>query len=533
MKALIYQQKFLTDSSKAGAVIDDTIKMLESCDPSVDIIVLSEGADIPCAPKTYAEYDALSKLYTERLLTACRETAVRCNCLVFVNAARMTKEGYRNTTYAFDRQGNLAGVYDKQHLTAGEITKTELYGDYTFEPAEPTIIEIDGIRFAFLTCYDFYFYEAFSFIAQRKPDVIIGCARQRTDPHSVTEFSVKNCAYVTGAYVLRAGVSMAPDSEVGGTSMAVAPDGRTLAQFTNEVGALTFEFDPHAHYLKPMGYGNPVGLHHDYTEIGRRPWKYRPAGAAIIRDNFKLPYPRICAHRGFSTVAPENSMPAFGAAVALGAQEIEFDLWETADHEIVSIHDPTLERVSNGSGKVYEKALAELNELDFGCKFGEKFKGLRIVRFEEILKKFACQVIMNIHIKSADTGKPLPEEYLKHMIALIDKYDCRKHVYFMTENDCVQRQLSVLAPDIERCVGENQEHFRIVDRAIELNATRVQLFKPYFNDEMIAKAKAHGIKLNVFFADDPDEARSYLERGVDCILTNDYLRIKTALEDKI
>jgi glycerophosphoryl diester phosphodiesterase len=45
-------------------------------------------------------------------------------------------------------------------------------------------------------------------------------------------------------------------------------------------------------------------------------------------------------------------MPAFGAAIALGAQEIEFDLWSTRDGEIISLHDATLDRVSNGHGKV-------------------------------------------------------------------------------------------------------------------------------------------------------------------------------------
>ena len=57
-----------------------------------------------------------------------------------------------------------------------------------------------------------------------------------------------------------------------------------------------------------------------------------------------MSYPSLCAHRGFSSVAPENSMPAFGAAVALGAEEIEFDLWSTKDGVLVSCHDETLER---------------------------------------------------------------------------------------------------------------------------------------------------------------------------------------------
>jgi len=92
-----------------------------------------------------------------------------------------------------------------------------------------------------------------------------------------------------------------------------------------------------------------------------------------------MPYPRVCAHRGFSKIAPENSMPAFGAAVAMGAEEIEFDLWYTKDGELVSIHDATLDRVSDGTGFVYEYTLEELKKLDFGIKHGERFKGMRIL----------------------------------------------------------------------------------------------------------------------------------------------------------
>ena len=71
--------------------------------------------------------------------------------------------------------------------------------------------------------------------------------------------------------------------------------------------------------------------------------------------------------------------------------------------------------------------------------------------------------------------------------------------------------------------------YAIVDRAIELGCEKVQLFKPYFNDEMIKKAHEHGIRCNVFFADDIDEARKYIDMGIDTILTNDYLKISTAL----
>ena len=533
MKGVIYQSGFYSDIEGAKQGVDEAVSFLEALKPGTDIVVLPESADMPFPPATREEYEQAWEMNTPRLLSVCRETAKRLGCVVFVNAGDKTEKGYYNTTFAFDRQGNIVGKYLKQHLTPGEITRLKLRSDYCEEYAEPYTIEIDGVKYAFLTCYDFYFYESLSFIAQKRPHVIIGCAQQRSDTHETAKIYGRFIAYTTGAYLLRSGVSLGDDCATAGSSMAVGPDGEILAYKENGAGAIEFEFDPFKKYLKPMGFMNPVGLHHDYTEKGRRPWKYRAAGSAVIRDDKSLPYPRLCAHRGFSTIAPENSMPAFGAAVALGAQEIEFDLWWTQDGDVVSIHDSTLDRVSDGHGKVYEKTLEELRQLDFGFRFSDKYKGLRIVRFEEILKHFSGQVIMNVHIKDTDDVSPLDEEHLKRVIRLIDKYDNRRYVYFMSGNDAVLRQLKRLAPDIALCVGENSRHFEIVNRAIELGIDRVQLFKPYFNTEMIQKAKQHGIKLNVFWSDEPEEARRFLDMGIDCILTNDYLNIKTALKDRI
>ena len=76
--------------------------------------------------------------------------------------------------------------------------------------------------------------------------------------------------------------------------------------------------------------------------------------AQSIPGDGEFPYPRVCAHRGFNTVAPENSLAAFGAAIALGAPEIELDIRFSKDGIPVVAHDSRLERVSNGSGIIEE-----------------------------------------------------------------------------------------------------------------------------------------------------------------------------------
>jgi glycerophosphoryl diester phosphodiesterase len=272
--------------------------------------------------------------------------------------------------------------------------------------------------------------------------------------------------------------------------------------------------------------------HWEYADQGRRPWLYRPAGSMTVPDDDHIPYPRVCAHRGFNSIAPENSMPAFGAAVALGAEEIEFDIWATKDGELVSIHDPSLDRVSDGSGKVSDYTFEELQRFDFGRKRGERFNGLRIIRFEDILKKFACSVIMNIHVKIWDTHEDVDRQYGR-IAALIRQYGCEKHVYMMTGNEQCQREFRAIAPDIHRCMGfgdcpkdDPLEHVR---RAIRQGCQKIQLFKPYFTQESVDMAHEHGILCNVFYADDPEEACRYIDMGIDTILTNDYLQISNAV----
>lgn len=522
MKVCIVQPKYSVHYEESDACLKAEFELLDQCDPSMDVIVCPEMCDVPALAKTKEDFEAAAAKYHGPMMEKAAKTARRCNAIVFINGCDYHEKGIRNTTFVFDRKGEVVGKYFKQHLTPGEVGKRKLDSDYTFEYESPTVIEVEGVRYAFLTCYDFYFYEAFANIARNNVDVIIGCSHQRSDTHRALEIMSQFLAYNTNAYVFRSSVSMDEQSEIGGGSMIVAPDGRILCNLKSRVGLDSIELDVKEKYFKPAGFGNPPAAHYQYIEKGRRPWKYRPSGSAIVRTEEWMGYPRVCAHRGFNTVAPENSMPAFGAAVAMGADEIEFDLWPTKDKEVVSCHDRKLDRVSDGTGFIYDYTYEELLKFDFGSKFGEKFKGLRIIKFEEILKKLSCHTIMNIHIKTVVKGQKTDEDYLKKIIDLIYKYDAQKHVYFMTGDDLMMEQLRDLAPEICRCMGAGGGRWEIVDRAIKYGCQKVQLFKPYFNQEMIDKAHANGIRCNVFFADHPEEAQKYLDMGIDTILTNDY-----------
>ena len=536
MKVYIIQPYYSFEEADLEKCFDDMIAHLDSIGDDADLIVLPEYSDVPADCRGKEEFHAAVKKYNELIKLKASEAALRCHAIVFVNAADQTPTGYRNTTYAIDRDGNFVGKYYKAHPAPSEV-KTEKEGgneldcSYSYEFRQPDVIEIEGIRFGFMTCYDFYFYENFAPLARQNIDVIIGCSHQRTDTHEALSIINRFLCYNTNAYLIRSSVSLGLDSTICGCSCIIAPNGDELVNMKSEIGVASAEIDPHAKYYKAAGYKGAQKSHYEYIEEGRRPWLYRNGGASVVAFDKYMPYPRFCAHRGFNTVAPENTMPAFGAAVAMGAEEIEFDIWATKDGEIVTAHDPILERVSDGHGNIWDHTREELKKLDFGVKFGEKYKNLRIPTFEEILKKLAGRVIMNIHVKIWDERQD--ELYLERIAALIRKYDCERHVYFMSVNTTALLEMKGLLPYSGYCHGAEISNAEMIELAIKHGFDKVQLVSWFpYDKAMVDKCHAHGICVNFCQADTPETAKMIFDMGVDCVLTNDYHYVRSGLEDR-
>lgn len=123
---------------------------------------------------------------------------------------------------------------------------------------------------------------------------------------------------------------------------------------------------------------------------------------------FSAPRPRIFGHRGAAGLAPENTLPSFAVARALGVPYLELDVHGTADGEIVVLHDALLDRTTDGSGPVRERTWAEVAALDAGFHFttdGVTFpwrgQGVRVPRLAEVVAAHpdAC---FNIEIKQGE-----------------------------------------------------------------------------------------------------------------------------------
>ena len=105
-------------------------------------------------------------------------------------------------------------------------------------------------------------------------------------------------------------------------------------------------------------------------------------------QDIQLPKRGLCAHRGEMELCPENTIPAFQQAIRAGAHMIEFDVQLTRDKEMVIMHDRTINRTTNGQGKISDFTLAEIKKLDAGSWKSEEFKGETVPTLDEALTVF-------------------------------------------------------------------------------------------------------------------------------------------------
>lgn len=528
MKLCAIQVPYPYTLEQADAAVDFAIRELERCDSSCDLILTPEYTNAPTVfPK--GACIPYAKAHTPALIRTASETARRCNAIVAVNYACEVMPGvFRNTTRVFDRAGKVAGEFYKQHLPRSERQVKMMDDSYTLRFRRPEIVEVDGLRIGFLVCYDTYFSEYIAHLAYCRPDIVLVSSHQRAERPDIIRMQNQHLAFSCNSFVLRASVSMGPDAAAGGCSLAAAPDGRILGEFGNATGMFSCEIeDPHYKYRRSNCFQGALILNDRFVEQGRTPWSYRPCGSMVIEPEEQLPYPRVCAHRGFKTVAPENTLPAFGAAIALGAPEIELDVRFSRDGVPVVSHDDDLRRIVGRGGMIGELTLKELKQFDCGGKFSPHFAGLRMAAFEEVLAKFARQVIINLHIKSVE-GEPFSRKEFRTLVELLERYDCLQHVYLVGGVEVMRCALET-APDIPRCMGASPDHWKIVERAIQYRCRKMQIFTPDYNREMIDKAHDNGIRCNFFYCDDPKEAEKLWALGIDTILTNDYLAIANTL----
>ncbi len=229
--------------------------------------------------------------------------------------------------------------------------------------------------------------------------------------------------------------------------------------------------------------------------------------------------PKIIAHRGANANAPENTMAAFQLAMDQGADGFELDVRLSGDGQVVVIHDGTVDRTTNGSGRVSEMSLKQLKSLDAGG-------GERIPALAEVLAKFGGNGLINIELKNFSSIF----DGLPHKVAeLIIHYKLVDSVIVSSFNPINFRRIRRLLPDVP--IG-------LLTPPHQAKLWLWRLFKydalhPHFSDvdeALVTAAHSCNRQVNVWTVDDHEEITRLAALNVDSIITNQPVRAREVLE---
>lgn len=225
---------------------------------------------------------------------------------------------------------------------------------------------------------------------------------------------------------------------------------------------------------------------------------------------------QITAHRGASREAPENTLEAFEAALDSGADYIELDVQLTKDEQLVVFHDETIDRTTNGKGKLCDITYAELQKYSAGSWFGtnKEFAGAKVPLLSEVLDLVGDEIMLNIEIKNhGDIVKTVEKT-----VELIHEYDITESCYVTSFSYKALKNVKKLDPDIKTglianvAAASGYSRLKYVD-VLSLN----QIF---VNATVVSAAHQNGKRVFVWTVDQTPDMKKMISLGVDNIITN-------------
>ncbi|MCG2585680.1 glycerophosphodiester phosphodiesterase [Massilia sp. TS11] len=243
------------------------------------------------------------------------------------------------------------------------------------------------------------------------------------------------------------------------------------------------------------------------------------------------PYPRILAHRGGGSLAPENTLAALRTGLAHGFRAVEFDVMLTRDGVGVVLHDPELGRTVAGSGSVAALSAAELTRMDAGRWFSPAFAGEPVPLFTQFVQ--FCQehgIWMNIELKpvpgfEAETGRLIANVTRALFTDALASGEPRRLPLFSSFSMTALAAAAAAAPDLPRaCLFETLDGDWL-DAVRRVGAIAIDTDYRHLQPGQIRAVKAAGLGLFCYTVNDPAIARSLLAAGVDGLCTDAIDRI--------
>ena len=239
----------------------------------------------------------------------------------------------------------------------------------------------------------------------------------------------------------------------------------------------------------------------------------------------------VIGHRGAAGLAPENTLPSIAAALEYNAHVVEVDLWPSREGIPVVLHDETVDRTTNGTGRVTDMTVAELKALDAGYHFTEdgvtypwRGRGVTIPTLEEMLREFPDTVFL-LEIKY-----PEPD-FVNTVLEVVDAAGARGRVLIESFHDAVVQRAREAAPDVPTSYGQGELiRFALAQRlgvgAFVRPVGDILAMPEWYsgirvvNPGLARLARKKGIQLHVWTINDEDSMIRIIGLGADAVITD-------------
>ncbi|MEM1923290.1 MAG: glycerophosphodiester phosphodiesterase family protein [Nitrososphaerota archaeon] len=229
--------------------------------------------------------------------------------------------------------------------------------------------------------------------------------------------------------------------------------------------------------------------------------------------------PLIVAHRGYSGLYPENTLIAVKEAVKLGVDGVEIDVRVTGDGVLVLMHDESVDRTTNGKGKVRDLGWSEIKTLDAGSWKSLKFSGEPVPTIDEVLAETVGRVVLHIEIKELGIEQQVIES--------VKQAGGREWVLITSFYPEVISRAKKIEPSIPCSLiigwlsdAEKSRRGEPVHRALNCGANALALYKGRATHEIISYAHKRLLSTAVWTVNEISEAKAFTDMGADAIVTD-------------
>jgi len=232
----------------------------------------------------------------------------------------------------------------------------------------------------------------------------------------------------------------------------------------------------------------------------------------------------IMAHRGAAGVAPENTLASIERAIADQADFVEIDVQETADDEVVVIHDSDLMRVGGTNLKIWDASYDQLQDIDIGSWFSPEFSEERVPRLAQVLSLCKGRARVNIELKYYGHDKHLEER----VIEIVEAADMTSQIVLMSLKYSALEKMRTRRPDWTLGLLTA----KAVGNLATLDADFLAVHTGLVNRRFIRSAHENGKKVFVWTVNDALLMSEMISLGVDGLITDEPALARSVLKER-